>query len=168
LDTDPHLGYGWWRRITKRYEEVLFTKKGERFAKNWSDWSTKSNIKQMYNQINLNMIDAGIARKLESEVWMNYSGKSIENPDGQVNKKHVLDNNKPLGLKYDTKLIHPQYLLFFNETRCNTKQKKDVNAVQNQDKWLQQTTNTLPSLVLLLQQGSQYFVLLFLPQRKRV
>jgi hypothetical protein len=63
------------------------------------------------------MIDAGIARKLESEVWMNYCGNSIDNPDKQINDKYVLDNNKSLGLKCDTELVHPNTSLFFNETR---------------------------------------------------
>jgi hypothetical protein len=39
--------------------------------------------------------------------------------------EYSLDPTNTLGLPCDTQLIHPQYLLFFDETGCNTNQKKD-------------------------------------------
>jgi hypothetical protein len=124
LDPNP-LGIGWWRGFSKRYKEILVTKKGEKFAKNRSDWSTERNIRQMYDEIYNNMVEAGIAVRLDDKLWMNSSSNTVVNEEKQLCSEFDLDPEKPLGLQCDSKLIHPQYLLFFDETGCNTNQKKD-------------------------------------------
>jgi hypothetical protein len=121
------LGIGWWKGFSKRFEEILVTKKGEKFAKNRSDWSTESNIRQMYDEIYQNMVNAGVARKLDREVWMNSAGEVVDNPENKLLSEYTLDPSIPLGHRVDTELIHPQYLIFFDKTGCNTNQKKDGN-----------------------------------------
>jgi hypothetical protein len=167
LDSNP-LGIGWWRGFSKRFKEIIVTKKGEKFAKNRSDWSTESNIRQMYDEIYHNMVEAGIAVHLDDKVWMNSVGDIISNEEKKMCSEFDLNPNQPLGLQCDTQLIHPQYLLFFDETGCNTNKKKtDIEVVRNlfaqevqlQSKWFPQPINILLFLGLLLQQVNQFCAL---------
>ncbi len=52
---------GWWRRFLRRNEDKLVTKRGEKFALNRSDWTTLPNIRQMYEVIYDEMVDASPA-----------------------------------------------------------------------------------------------------------
>jgi hypothetical protein len=120
------LGYGWWRGFSNRHNDVLVVKRGERFASDRAEWSKEIYIRQMYDVIYDNLVNAGIAVKLPESVFMNASGNIVDNPDGVLNSEIVnIFEDKPLGLPCDTKIIHPEYLLFFDETGCNTNQKKD-------------------------------------------
>jgi hypothetical protein len=78
-----------------------------------AEWSTEINIKQMYDVLYHNMVEAGIARKLDNPVMRNSKGEIVEN---------AVD---ALGLPTKYELIHPDHLIFFDETGCNTNQKKD-------------------------------------------
>jgi hypothetical protein len=120
------LGYGWWRGFSKRYYHLMVVKRGEKFASDRSEWSKYSYISQMYDVIYRNMVDAGIAVNLEEELWMDPSGNVVANENRILNFE--IDNNepaRPLGLPCNQKLIHPEFFLFFDETGCNTNQKKD-------------------------------------------
>jgi hypothetical protein len=56
---------------------------------------------------------------------MNSEGETVDNIENEHQHDFNTDPTKPLGLKCDTKLTHPQFVLFFDETGCNTNQKKD-------------------------------------------
>jgi hypothetical protein len=120
------LGYGWWRGFSKRYEDVLVVKRGEKFASDRSEWSKEIHIRQMYDVIYDNMVNAGIASKLDQEVFMNADGMVVDNPENKHNFDIIPNSpDRALGLPCNIKIIHPEYLLFFDETGCNTNQKKD-------------------------------------------
>jgi hypothetical protein len=112
LDSAP-LGWGWWRGFSKRHKDVLVVKRGEKFGKDRADWSTESNIKQMYNEVYLNMVHAGVAKKLDNDCWMNSNGEVVQNDEEKLLADFNADADTPLGLICDTTLIHPQYVLFF-------------------------------------------------------
>jgi hypothetical protein len=50
----------------------------------------------MYNEVYLNMVNAGVATRLENLIWMNSSGESVDN----LENEHLCDFNtdpaKPL------------------------------------------------------------------------
>jgi hypothetical protein len=107
------LGYGWWRGFSQRFEDLVVVKRGEKFASDRSEWSTEANIKQMYEVLYENMVRAGIASKLDTPVYKNAIGEIVEDP------------KQALGLICEYELLHPDHLIFFDETGCNTNQKKD-------------------------------------------
>jgi hypothetical protein len=120
------LGYGWWRGFKQRFSDVVAVKRGEKFSSDRSEWSKYNYIKQMYDAIYENLVKARIAVTLPEPVFLNADGNIVDNPEGQLFDD--IDNNhpnRPLGLPCETKMIHPEYLLFFDETGCNTNQKKD-------------------------------------------
>jgi hypothetical protein len=120
------LGYGWWRGFSRRHRDHLVIKRGEKFASDRSEWSKYNYIAQMYDVIYQNMVDARIAVKLPLPVFMDPYGNIVANENNKLNFE--IDNHqphRPLGLATDIKLIHPEYFLFFDETGCNTNQKKD-------------------------------------------
>jgi hypothetical protein len=126
VSSNKDLGYGWWRGFSKRYEDVLVTKRGERFASDRADWSTETKLRQMYDAIYQNLCDARVARRLDEAVFQNMNGETVDNPE----EKYLfdIDSNapeQPLGLPCEHEIVNPDYLLFFDETGCNTNQKKD-------------------------------------------
>jgi hypothetical protein len=123
---EQKLGYGWWRGFSKRFNHLLVIKRGEKFASDRSEWSKYNYISQMYDVIYRNMVNARIAVDIQEPVWMDPDGNAVVNDDNHLNFE--IDHNQPsraLGHPCDTKLIHPEYFLFFDETGCNTNQKKD-------------------------------------------
>ena len=50
---------GWWRGFHRRQGHKIVSKRGERFAKNRSDWTKRSNLVVMYDVIYDEMVDAG-------------------------------------------------------------------------------------------------------------
>jgi hypothetical protein len=103
---------GWWRGFKSRYRHRLTTKRGERFACNRADWTKLRNIVQMYDVIYDELVDAGVAIKLDSPVFTDRNGKEVS-------------KNERFGKEQDIKITHNHYILFADETGCNTLQKKD-------------------------------------------
>ncbi len=111
-DEYGRVGKGWWRGFLRRNGHRIVTQQGEKFAVHQTDWTTFDNIKQMYDVIYDKMVDAKIAAKIDSPVFMNQRGELVD----ELNR---------FGLKVDTKLTYPEYCLFANETGCNTSMNKD-------------------------------------------
>ncbi len=65
----------------------------------------------MYDIMYDEMVDTGVAEKLDTSMFMNQKGEIVEEFNG-------------FGRKVDTKLTHPEYCLFADETGCNTLMKK--------------------------------------------
>ena len=62
-------GRGWWGGFMKQHGHRLVTKKGGRFACDWSDWTMLANIQQMYDVIYDKMASADIATKIQIPVF---------------------------------------------------------------------------------------------------
>ena len=88
------------------------TKRGEKFACDHSELTNMKNIRQMYDVIYDEMVDAGVAVKLDTPIYTDRKGNEVE-------------ESKRFGLKQDIKITHPNYILFADESGCNTSQKKD-------------------------------------------
>jgi hypothetical protein len=106
------VGRSYWTGFMKRHGDRLVTKRGERFAANRADWSKHFYIKQMYDVIYDEFVDANVARALDTPVFMDRLG-------------NIVEEEKKFGEAIDIEITHPDYILFGDETGCNTSQKKD-------------------------------------------
>ena len=66
----------------------------------------------MYSVIYDELVDAGVAMKLDTPVFTDRDGN-------EVNKY------EHFGKEQDIKILHKHYILFADKTGCNTSQKKD-------------------------------------------
>lgn len=106
------VGYGWWEGFSRRHADRLITKRGEKFASNRADWTKAPYISQMYDRIYETFVKARVAVKLDKPVSNDIQG-------------NVVTEDLQYGLPCDTEILHPDYILFADETGCNTNQKKD-------------------------------------------
>jgi hypothetical protein len=104
---------GWWRGFLRRNENKLVTKRGEKFALNRHDWTTLPNIKQMYDVIYDEMVDACVAVSLQHPIFTDING---------IPEDH---ETKRFGLAQPIKITKPEWILFADESGFNTSQKKD-------------------------------------------
>ena len=70
------------------------------------------NIVQMYDVIYNEMVDAGISEPLDRPIFTDIHGIEVGEADA-------------FGKEQDTMIKNAHYLLFADETGCNTSQKKD-------------------------------------------
>ena len=62
------LGPGYWQGFLRRNKHCLVSKKGQKYALDWKDWSTYWNMYKMYNEIYAEMTEAGVAVELEEPI----------------------------------------------------------------------------------------------------
>jgi hypothetical protein len=101
LNDSSQLGSAWYRGFISRYEHVLTRNKTTIKDIKRRTWVRRENFENMYENIYNEMVEAGIAEELEEEI-------SYEK-----------------GLPSKFRLTHPDYLLFVDETGCNTNQLND-------------------------------------------
>ena len=110
-----HVGKNWWRAFKRRHASQIVSKKGEKFASCRADWMKLSNIKQMYECIYEEMIDAHVASRRENPVYTDREGNEVE-------------EHERFGFAQEMKINHPDYILFADESGCQTNQKQDGNV----------------------------------------
>jgi hypothetical protein len=109
------VGKNWWMGFKKRHASLLVSKKGEKFASSRADWMKLSNIKQMYEYIYNEMVQANIASPRENPVYLDREGYEV-------------GESERFGLIQEMKIDHPDYILFADESGCQTNQKQDGNV----------------------------------------
>ena len=109
------LGDGYWYKFCHRNKHRLQSKKGERYSSLRANWSKAVYFEQMYDVIYDGFVEANVATVLDPPVYMTSKGKEVDNEE----LAH--------GRKCDIKINHPSFILFADETGCNTSQKKDSN-----------------------------------------
>lgn len=72
------VGVSYWYGFLKRHKKELVSKKGKKFALDRSNWTKYMNFKAMYDDIEEEMIDAGVSSKLDEPVWMNEEAVVVE------------------------------------------------------------------------------------------
>jgi hypothetical protein len=113
---------GWWRGFLRRHKDKLVTKQGENFALNRSGSTTLPNIKQMYEVIYDEMVDACVAvslQNLSSQISLGYlkimrqkgsgwhSPLKLQNPNGFF-----------LPMKVDSILHRKRWACWWSEMCC--------------------------------------------------
>jgi len=101
LKDSSTLGAAWYHGFMHRFEDTLTRKHTTVKDIKRRTWATRDNFENMYDNIYEAMVEAGIAEELDEEI--NYGS----------------------GLPTRFKLTHPDYLLFVDETGCNTNQLND-------------------------------------------
>jgi len=101
LDDEGKLGAAWYRGFLSRHQSLLTTRGTVIKDVKRRTWVTRENFENMYENIYETMVEAGVAEELT---------KPIQYDEG-------------LPTKY--RLIHPEYVLFVDETGCNTNQLND-------------------------------------------
>ena len=82
------------------------------FTCNHAEWTHTRNIKQIYDVVYNEMVDAEIAIAREKHVFTDHKGKEV-------------DENERCGLVQNILIRKPKYLIFTNESGFNTSQKND-------------------------------------------
>ena len=95
------LGTAWYRGFLKRYEDDLSRNKTVIKDIKRRTWVKSENFENMYQNIYEHMVEAGIAEYVEDAIKYD------------------------TGLETHYKFTHPEYLLFVDETGCNTNQLND-------------------------------------------
>jgi hypothetical protein len=72
------VGRSNWRLFMRQNSHRLVTKRSKRFALSRADWSKFSYIKQMYDVIYDEFVNAGVAHLREVSVFMNQSGEIVD------------------------------------------------------------------------------------------
>ena len=99
----------------RRNGHLLVSKQGERFACDRSDWSKYKYIEQRYNIMYDDLVKEEITSILDPPKYMN-------------NKATIVQSIKEAsGIECNVKILHPNHLLFSEETGCNSSQKEDGN-----------------------------------------
>ncbi len=81
---------------------------------NWIAQSGPSieNFSRMYNDVEEELVNAGLAVSLENPTWMDTKG-------------NVVEEKKAVGMKVSTKLLHPEMCIVMDEVGCNINMTKD-------------------------------------------
>jgi hypothetical protein len=104
----PVLGKGWYRGFWKRNKHLLEKKKGQKFAKEHSEWSIHRNFVQMYDEVYQGMENAGVATRFDDPICVNEEQE-------ETNKENAFAHL----------LTRPDYVVFVDECGCNTSQEGD-------------------------------------------
>jgi len=101
LKSIEKLGNAWYRGFLSRHEDVLTRNGSEVKDLKRRTWVKSENFQNMYENVYATMVEAGIAEELEEEI----------------------QHERGLPTKYA--LTKPEFLLFVDETGCNTNQLND-------------------------------------------
>ena len=111
-NSDGKVGRGYWRAFMKRNRNKVISKRGQKYELNRQNWSTYANFVDMYKHTIIEMVEAGVARKLDEPTWMNRHGE-------------VCDENESFGCKVTHQIIHPDMCLVGDEVGGNISMKGD-------------------------------------------
>ena len=82
------LGRGYWVNFMKRNKSKIVGKRGQKYELSRQNWTTYNNFVQMHNHIIGELVDAGLAVKLDHTIWMNRSGKECDESEAFGCKVH--------------------------------------------------------------------------------
>ena len=107
------LGLNYWNGFKHRWEHVLTSKRGQKFALDRSNATTFNNMAKMYDDIYESFVECGVAIKLDVPVLMDAMGNTVTDP------------LCAFGTKCTHKLMHPDMCLVVDEVGSNLSQKGD-------------------------------------------
>jgi hypothetical protein len=78
------IGEKYWYRFLHKYEHRIVSKKGRRFELDRSKWTRYKNFKDMYENVEEEMISAGIAERLNTPIYMDAKGNCASNEKKEI------------------------------------------------------------------------------------
>jgi hypothetical protein len=105
------VGVGWYRNFMNRHSDKLTRQRLRVKDAKRMTYCTYDNFKLMYETVYEEMVECGIAEKLDEEVFVNWEGEIVQN----------IEDSKGLPTTYLMK--KPELIVFVDETGCNTNQK---------------------------------------------
>jgi len=112
LEANGKVGPGYWRGFVKRNKENITTKRGKKYELNRDSWTTYRNFYDMYSFSEENLVDCGLAKKLDNPVWMDCAG-------------NIVDEKDACGCKVTIDITHPEMIVVADEVGGNTNMKGD-------------------------------------------
>ena len=106
------VGVGYWRNFLKRHKTSIVSKRGQKYELNRQNWTTYANFVNMYTHTMSEMVDAGVAIKLDKPVWMDRLG-------------NICSEEEAIGCKVFYKLVRPDMCLCGDEVGGNLSMKGD-------------------------------------------
>jgi len=111
-NTSGTVGKGYWRNFLKRNKNKIVSKRGQKYELNRQNWTTYTNFVHMYNNIIDEMVDAGVAEKLDEPVWMDRDG-------------NICSEQEAYGCKVHHQIVRPDMCLCGDEVGGNISMKGD-------------------------------------------
>lgn len=111
-DTLGTVGKGYWDRFIIRNKHKLVSKRGQKYELNRQKWTTYCNFVDMYHHAIQEMVDAGVAKKLDEPVWMTRDGK-------------ICVEREAFGCKVTHELVKPHLCICGDEVGGNLCMKGD-------------------------------------------
>ena len=109
----PLLGKRHYSNFLRRHNTVLGSMKAVKKDTNRALWGTHRNMKIMYECVYKELVEAGIAKVLDTPRWINEKGETVEKEE------------EAFGCQVEVEVTHPNYFLMADETGCNTNMKTD-------------------------------------------
>jgi hypothetical protein len=106
------VGSAYWYAFLRRHSERICTKRGRKFELDRSNWTKYRNFRSMYEDIEEELIEAGLGVKLDPPVWMDENGNEVEEKNS-------------VGMKVQTRLMRPDMCIVMDEVGCNINMTKD-------------------------------------------
>ena len=110
------VGKGYWRGFMRRNGNKICSKRGAKYELDRASWSTYANFTDMYDHIIEEMVDAGVAIKLDAPVWMNKEGEIVKNEEDAF------------GCKVSHQITRPEMCIVGDEVGGNISMKGDGHA----------------------------------------
>ena len=101
------VGPGYWAGFMRRNGHLIESTRGQKYELDRSSWTTYTNFNDMYKHNYREMANAGVAKVLDSPVWMDIKGNIVEEADAY-------------GCKCSHELTHPGFCIVMDEVGGNT------------------------------------------------
>ena len=100
------VGVGYWNGFMRRNEAKICRKRGQKYELDRATWTTYANFDAMYTHNYEELVDAGVAKLLNTPEWQDKEGNIVEEPDA-------------FGCKVTHQLTHPDYCIVMDEVGGN-------------------------------------------------
>jgi hypothetical protein len=107
------IGGSWYRAFMQRHEDSIRVGRCNVKDNNRRTWCTVEHFTEMYDGVYDSMVTAGIAEKLDEDRMYDINGIETDNVE------------EMFGRPTKFRMLHPENLLFVDETGCNTNMKTD-------------------------------------------
>ncbi len=109
------VGRRCWGKFMKRNRHKIVSKRGQKYELNWQNWTTYSNFIHIYDHCIGEMVEAGIAVKLDKPVGVDWFG-------------NICSEDDAFGCKFFHKLVRLDMCICEDEVGGNTCMKGDRHA----------------------------------------